>query len=62
MVLLIYVPGMLLPILGLPSPQFICTLFCALQWINLTLDTGSPHMYTYMLGQRKKALSKSKTM
>ncbi|CAM0885579.1 unnamed protein product [Alopecurus aequalis] len=23
---------------------------------------GSPHMYTYMLGQRKKALSKSKTM
>jgi very-long-chain (3R)-3-hydroxyacyl-CoA dehydratase len=61
MVLLIYVPGMI-HILDIDFSSIHLHPLLLLTVNKLTLDTGSPHMYTYMLGQRKKALSKSKTM
>ncbi|CAM0885580.1 unnamed protein product [Alopecurus aequalis] len=61
MVLLIYIPGMIL-LLGIHFSSIHVNPLLCLTMDKITLDTGSPHMYTYMLGQRKKALSKSKTM
>ncbi|CAL9211719.1 unnamed protein product, partial [Musa hybrid cultivar] len=57
--LAIYVPGMFLCISVYPSQTTHRHKLCFSDWIKVS--TGSPHMYQYMLGQRKKALSKSKT-
>ncbi|KAG6483389.1 hypothetical protein ZIOFF_060034 [Zingiber officinale] len=53
--LAIYVPGMFLVLLIIQVNKD-----CLPNCFN-HISSGSPHMYGYMLGQRKKALSKSKT-
>ncbi|KAG6487316.1 hypothetical protein ZIOFF_055902 [Zingiber officinale] len=53
--LAIYVPGMFLMLLIIQVNKD-----CLPNCFN-HISSGSPHMYGYMLGQRKKALSKSKT-
>ncbi|RRT39531.1 hypothetical protein B296_00052128 [Ensete ventricosum] len=57
--LAIYVPGMFLCIFCVSWSNYSRHKLCFSDWIKIS--TGSPHMYQYMLGQRKKALSKSKT-
>lgn len=60
-VLGIYVPGLfslyLIERLGF---RLYRVLFCIVIVAFFYVSIGSPHMYTYMLGQRKKALSKLK--